>query len=117
MSCSKNFNNKFTNGNFLNCLNCAIEQKLSHVHIKSTKEREFASAFMFAETQYQKLKERAMMGISISAVSYQQVFKQAREYYQDRVKAGFLDKQRFNRFCVVNERSCIPYFQILYPES
>ena len=72
---------------------------------------------MFAETQYQKLKERAMMGISISAVSYQQVFKQAREYYQDRVKAGFLDKQRFNRFCVVNERSCIPYFQILYPES
>ena len=78
---------------------------------KSTKEREFASAFMFAETQYQKLKERAMMGISISAVSYQQVFKQACEYYQDRVKAGFLDKQRFNRFCVVNERCCISYFQ------
>jgi hypothetical protein len=38
-TCSNKFN-KFTNGNFLNCLNCAIEQKLSHVHIKTTKERE-----------------------------------------------------------------------------
>merc|ERR1712167_265892 len=39
-TCSKNFNNKFTNGNQLNCFYCAIEQKLSHVHIKTTKERE-----------------------------------------------------------------------------
>ena len=38
-TCSKKFKT-FTNGNFLNCLNCAIEQKLSHVHIKTTKERE-----------------------------------------------------------------------------
>ena len=37
---------------------------------KSSKLKEFSSALMFAETQYQKLKERAMMGISISAVSY-----------------------------------------------
>eukprot|EP00943_MAST-04B_sp_MAST-4B-sp1_P007327 g7327.t1 len=37
--CSNKFNT-FTNGNRLNCLNCAIQQKLSHVHIKTTKERE-----------------------------------------------------------------------------
>ena len=65
---------------------------------KSTKQREFASALMFAETQYQKLKTRAMMGISIAATTYQQVFKQALKYYQDRKKAGLLDPLRFHRF-------------------
>ena len=35
------FNNTFTNGNNLNCLICAVEQKLSHVHIdKTTKDGE-----------------------------------------------------------------------------
>ena len=59
---------------------------------KSTKQREFASALMFAETQYQKLKTRAMKGISIAATSYRQVFKQAHKYYGERVKAGLLDQ-------------------------
>ena len=47
----------------------------SHERIrhKSTKQREFSAALMFAETQYQKLKEGAMMGISIAATTYQQV--------------------------------------------
>ena len=78
---------------------------------KSTKQREYASALMFAETQYQKLKERAMMGISISAVSYKQVYKQAAIYYEDRLKAGLLDKTRFHRFKAVNTRAVIPYFE------
>ena len=78
---------------------------------KSTKQREFASALMFAETQYQKLKTRAMMGISIAATSYQQVFKQALKYYQDRVKVGLLDPLRFHRFEAVNSRAVIPYFE------
>jgi hypothetical protein len=38
-TCSNKFKT-FTNGNILNCYNCAVEQKLSHVHIKTTKERE-----------------------------------------------------------------------------
>ena len=83
-------------------------QRIRH---KSTKQREFASAVMFAETQYQKLKERAMMGISISAVSYKQVYKQAATYYEDRLKAGLLDKTRFHRFKAVNTRAVIPYFE------
>ena len=78
---------------------------------KSTKQREFASALMFAETQYQKLKERAMMGISIAATSYRQVFKQAHKYYGERVKAGLLDPLRFHRFEAVNSFSVIPYFE------
>ena len=78
---------------------------------KSTKQREFASALMFAETQYQKLKTRAMMGISIAATSYRQVFKQAHKYYGERVKAGLLDPLRFHRFEAVNVRAVIPYFE------
>tara|TARA_B100000575_G_C23102160_1_gene635925 strand:+ start:798 stop:1220 length:423 start_codon:yes stop_codon:yes gene_type:complete len=66
---------------------------------------------MFAETQYQKLKERAMMGISIAATSYRQVFKQAQKYYGYRVDAGFLDPLRFHRFEAVNSFSVIPYFE------
>ena len=83
-------------------------QRIRH---KSTKQREFASALMFAETQYQKLKERAMMGISISAVSYQQVFQKAVSYYEQRVKADLLDEVRFHRFKAVNSRAVIPYFE------
>ena len=41
---------------------------------KTTNQREFSSALMFTETQYQKLKARAMMGMSIAATTYQQVF-------------------------------------------
>ena len=78
---------------------------------KSTKQSEFSSALMFAETQYQKLKERAMMGISISAVSYKQVWKKAHEYYEKRVAAGLLDKVRFHRFTQVNKSVVIPYFE------
>ena len=55
---------------------------------KSTKRREFASALMFPETQYQKLRELAMIGKSIAATTYQQVFKQALKYYQDWEKVG-----------------------------
>ena len=85
----------------------------SHERIrhKSTKQREFSVALMFAETQYQKLKERAMMGISIAATTYRQVFKQALKYYQDREKAGLLDPLRFHRFEAVNSRAVIPYFE------
>ena len=72
---------------------------------KSTKRTEFADALMFADTQYQKLKERAMMGISISAVSYQQVFRQAVSYYEAKVKADLLDEVRFHRFKAVNTRA------------
>ena len=41
---------------------------------KTTNQRGFSSALMFTETQYQKLKTRAMMGMSIAATTYQQVF-------------------------------------------
>ena len=68
-------------------------------------------ALNFASTQYQKLKERAMMGISISAVSYKQVFKQAATYYERQLKAGLLDKTRFHRFKAVNTNVVIPYFE------
>ena len=78
---------------------------------KSSKLKEFSSALMFAETQYQKLKERAIMGISISAVSYKQVWKQAHEYYEKRVAAGLLDKVRLHRFTQVNKSVVIPYFE------
>ena len=78
---------------------------------KSTKQREFASALMLAETQYQKLKTRSMMGISIAANTYRQVFKQALKYYQDREKAGLLAPLRFHRFEAVNSRAVIPYFE------
>jgi len=78
---------------------------------KSTKQREFPAALLFAEAQYQKLKTRAMMGISISAVSYRQVFKQAASYYEKRVQAGLLDKLRFYRFTKVNTEVVIPYFE------
>ena len=78
---------------------------------KSTKCVEFADALMTADTQYKKLNERAMMGISIAATSYQQVFKQALKYYQDRKKAGLLDPLRFHRFEAVNSRAVIPYFE------
>ena len=68
-------------------------------------------ALNFASTQYQKLKERAMMGISISAVSYKQVWKKAHEYNEKRVAAGLLDKVRFHRFTQVNKSVVIPYFE------
>ena len=51
-----------------------------------------------------------MTGISILAVFYHQVYKEAREYYHERGKASLPDKQRFHRFCAMNERVCIPYF-------
>ncbi len=78
---------------------------------KSTKQREFAAALSFASAQYQKLKTRAMMGVSIAATSYRQVFKQAQKYYEDRMKAGLLDPIRFHRFDAVNSRVVIPYFE------
>jgi len=78
---------------------------------KSTKQSEFSSALMFAETQYQKLKERAMMGISISEVSYKQVWKKAHEYYEKRVAAKLLSKVRLHRFTQVNKSVVIPYFE------
>ena len=78
---------------------------------KTTKHTEYATALMFAEAQYQKLKERAMMGISIAAVSYQQVFRQAVSYYEQKVKADLLDEVRFHRFKAVNTRAVIPYFE------
>ena len=65
---------------------------------------------MFADTQFQKLKTRSMMGISIAAISYAQVYKQAKPYYEDRSKAGVLDPVRLHRFKAVNESVCIPYF-------
>ena len=65
---------------------------------KSTRLSDFASAPMFAESQYQKLKQRDLLGLSIASVSLEQVYKDAREYYERRHQAGLLDKTRFHRF-------------------
>ena len=45
-------------------INIPNHQRIRH---KSTKERELASALMAANVQYQKLKQRAMMGLSIAS--------------------------------------------------
>ena len=88
-------------------INIPNHQRIRH---KSTKERELASALMAANVQYQKLKQRVMMGLSISSVSLEQVYKDAREYYEQRHQAGLLDKTRFHRFQISVERLFIPYF-------
>ena len=77
---------------------------------KSTRLSDFASALMFAESQYQKLKQRDLLGLSIASVSLEQVYKDAREYYERRHQAGLLDKTRFHRFQISVERLFIPYF-------
>ena len=50
------------------------------------------------------------MGLSIASVSLEQVYKDAREYYEQRHQAGLLDKTRFHRFQISVERLFIPYF-------
>ena len=65
---------------------------------------------MFAERQYQKLKQRDLLGLSFASVSFEQVYKDAREYYERRHKAGLLDKTRFHRFQISVKRLFIPYF-------
>jgi len=88
-------------------INIPNHQRIRH---KSTKERELASALMATNVQYQKLKQRVMMGLSIASVSLEQVYKDAREYYEQRHQAGLLDKTRFHRFQISVERLFIPYF-------
>jgi hypothetical protein len=79
-------------------INIPNHQRIRH---KSAKERELASALMAANVQYQKFKQRAMMGLSIASVSLEQVYKDAREYYERRHQAGLLDKTRFHRFQIM----------------
>ena len=83
-TCLNKFNNKFTNGNFLNCLNCAIEQKLSHVHIKTTKER---------ETQH-----HLIHALKVAAKGTK-VYDDCEQTLTCAVKAKYTDWPEYDRYC------------------
>ena len=83
-TCSKNFNNKFTNGNLVNCLNCAIEQKLSHVHIKTTKER---------ETQH-----HLIHALKVAAKGTK-VYDDCEQTFTCTVKPKYTDSSEHRRYC------------------